>query len=113
MVRDLIINTAATESERLTMSGPVMNAITDLRAFLYENVYEAHRVHDDFIKGQKILKELYDYFQENDGHFDDSVEYSKDTSRERKVCDFIAGMTDQYALDLYTSIFLPQPWSVK
>jgi dGTPase len=113
MVRDLIINTAATESERLTMSVPVMKAITDLRAFLYENVYEAHRVHDEFIKGQKILKELYYYFQENDGHFDGSIEYSKDTSRDRKVCDFIAGMTDQYALDLYTSIFLPQPWSVK
>ena len=113
MVRDLIINTASTESEQLTMSEPVMTAITDLRAFLYENVYEAHRVHDDFIKGQKILKELYYHFQQNDSHFDDSVEYSNDTSRERKVCDFIAGMTDQYALDLYTSIFLPQPWSVK
>jgi len=113
MVRDLVVNTTATEGERLTMSAPVMKAITDLRAFLYENVYEAHRVHNDFIKGQKILEELYYYFQQNDDHFDDSVEYGNDTSRERKVCDFVAGMTDQYALDLYTSIFLPQPWSVK
>jgi dGTPase len=113
MVRDLILNTAATDGEKLAMSGPVMKAITDLRAFLYEHVYEAHRVHNDFIKGQRILKELYFYFQNNDDRFDDSVEYSSDTSRERKVCDFVAGMTDQYALDLYTSIFLPQPWSVK
>jgi dGTPase len=107
------LNTAAIGGEKLAMSGPVMKAITDLRAFLYEHVYEAHRVHNDFIKGQRILTELYYYFQNNDDRFDDSVEYSNETSRERKVCDFVAGMTDQYALDLYTSIFLPQPWSVK
>lgn len=113
MVRDLITNTAANDGERLTMSTPVMNAISDLRAFLYENVYEAHRVHNDFVKGQKVLWELYDHFQENDEYFDDSIIYSDDIGRERKVCDFIAGMTDQYALDTYTKIFLPQPWSVK
>lgn len=113
MVSDLIINTAANGGERLIMSNSVMTAITDLRAFLYENVYEAHRVHDDFIKGQKILRELYYYFLENDDYFDDSVSYGDETDRERKVCDFIAGMTDHYALDLYTNIFLPKPWSVK
>jgi dGTPase len=113
MVRDLISNTAPSGGERLVMSKPVMNAITDLRAFLYENVYEAHRVHNDFIKGQKILRELYDHFLKNDKYLDDSIQYGDDTTRERRVCDFIAGMTDQYALDIYTKIFLPQPWSVK
>lgn len=113
MVRDLITNTAPNGGERLIMSKKVMKAITDLRAFLYENVYEAHRVHNDFIKGQKILRELYDHFLENDTYLDDSIEYNDNTTRERKVCDFIAGMTDQYALDIYTNIFLPQPWSVK
>jgi dGTPase len=113
MVRDLITNTAPNGGERLIMSKPVMNAITDLRAFLYENVYEAHRVHNDFIKGQKILRELYAHFLENDKDLDDSIAYNDETTRERRVCDFIAGMTDQYALDIYTKIFLPQPWSVK
>lgn len=113
MVRDLINSTAPNGGERLTMSTPIMNAITDLRSFLYEKVYEAHRVHNDFVKGQKILRELYYYFQANDDYLDDSIKYSDNTTRERKVCDFIAGMTDQYALDTYTNIFLPQPWSVK
>jgi len=113
MVRDLIVNTTATDGKRLTMSKKVLTAITDLRAFLYEHVYDAHRVHDDFVKGQKILRELYYYFLDNDKYFDDSITYGDDTSREQKVCDFIAGMTDHYALDLYTNIFLPKPWSVK
>jgi len=113
MVRDLVTNTAPNGGERLTMSKPVMTAISDLRAFLYEHVYEAHRVHNDFIKGQKVLRELYYYFRENEEYLDDSIDYGRETSLDRKVCDFIAGMTDHYALDTYTNIFLPQPWSVK
>ncbi len=113
MVRDLIVHTRQDGGARLVMSPEVLTAITDLRAFLYERVYEANRVHNDFVKGQKILRELYYYYLEHDDYFDDSVQYTEDTSRARKVCDFIAGMTDLYALDLYTYIFLPKPWSVK
>lgn len=113
MVRDIITNTAPNGGERLTMSKKVLVAITDLRDFLYENVYEAHKVHNEFMKGQKILRELYAHFLVNDEYLDDSIKYNEDTSRERKVCDFIAGMTDQYALDTYSNIFLPQPWSIK
>ena len=38
--------------------------------------------------------------------------YDHEISKHRQVCDFIAGMTDRYALDLYAEIFLPKPWSV-
>lgn len=113
MVRDLIVNSLAEDGARLVLSQPILTAITNLREFLYENVYDAHRVHNDFIKGQKILRELYYYFLEHDEYLDDSIDYSQDTTRTRRVCDFIAGMTDHYALDLYTHIFLPKPWSVK
>ncbi|MBU0674790.1 MAG: deoxyguanosinetriphosphate triphosphohydrolase [Proteobacteria bacterium] len=113
MVRDLIINTAKTNGERLAMSRPVLTAITDLRAFLYEKVYEANRVHNDFIKAQKILRELYYHFLEHDDFFNPGDDPDNDTPRHRRVCDFVAGMTDHYALDLYTNIFLPKPWSVK
>jgi dGTPase len=113
MVRDLIVNSMAEDGARLVLSRPVLTAITDLREFLYENVYDAHRVHNDFIKGEKILRELYDYFLKHDDYLDDSIDYSPETTRERRVCDFVAGMTDHYALDLYSHIFLPKPWSVK
>ncbi len=112
MVKDLIISTTANGGGRLAMSGRVLTAIGDLRAFLYENVYEVHRVHDDFIKSMKILRELYEYFLDHDDHWEELIAYDADTARDRKVCDFIAGMTDRYALDLYTEIFFPKPWSV-
>lgn len=112
MVKDLIINTTDNGGGRLAMSPQVLRAIGDLRTFLYQNVYEVNRVHDDFIKSMKILRELYQYFLDHDDHWEELISYDADTSRHRKVCDFIAGMTDRYALDLYTEIFFPKPWSV-
>jgi dGTPase len=39
--------------------------------------------------------------------------WASDKIAHRRVCDFIAGMTDRYALSLYEHIFLPQPWNVR
>ncbi len=117
MVKDLITETLAGDDGKLTISTEVLEAITDLRAFLYANVYEANKVHNDFIKAIKVIRELYDYFLEHPIPWDipqnalDS-ELSPEMLKHRQVCDFIAGMTDRYALDLYVNIFIPKPWSV-
>jgi len=112
MVRDLVESTLAGGGERLTMRRETMQAIHDLRAFLYENVYEADAVHQDFVKAMKILRELYDYFLHHDQGWERLIDYPAETPRHRMVCDFIAGMTDRFAMDLYWNIFLPKPWSV-
>ncbi len=112
MVNDLIIRTLETGGTRLTMSPDIMRAIQDLRAFLYDHVYEVSKVHNDFIKSAKILRELYYYFLEHETVWENSIIYDDSTPAHRKVCDFIAGMTDRYALDLYADIFFPKPWSV-
>ena len=118
MVRDLIINTRDNDGKRLAMSKNVLGGINELRTFLFENVYETNQVHNDFIKAMKIVKELYGYFMENphelpsDGDSGLETLYREDKDNHRRVCDFIAGMTDRYALDIYTNIFFPKPWSV-
>lgn len=113
MVRDLVIETLRNGGEKLTMSPEVLGGITELRTFLYEHVYENYQVHGDFIKAKKVMRELYDYFMANDDHWEGVIDYDAGTPREQMVCDFIAGMTDRYALELYEQIFLPKPWSVK
>jgi len=112
MVKDLITHTLEVGGNRLVMSEEVMESITALRSFLYDNVYDVSKVHNDFIKSMKILRELYSYFLEKDDHWEELIPYEEGTSRHRKVCDFVAGMTDRYALALYTNIFFPKPWSV-
>ncbi|HSR36896.1 MAG TPA: deoxyguanosinetriphosphate triphosphohydrolase, partial [Desulfurivibrionaceae bacterium] len=113
MVRDLVTETLQNGGERLTMSPDVLSGITELRAFLYDHVYENYQVHGDFIKAKKVMRELYDYFMAHDDHWEGVIDYDAGTPRELMVCDFIAGMTDRYALELYEQIFLPKPWSVK
>ncbi len=118
MVNDLVTHTNNREDQALTMTPEMLEAISALRLFLYKNVYRTSRVHDDFKKAMKILRELYEYFMTEDIKLPSGevwgaeINYPQDTPRHRRVCDFIAGMTDRYALDLYTQIFFPKPWSV-
>jgi len=113
MIMDLITQTAEQGSSRLVMSQKILSAIDELRNFLYKNVYDLELVHGDFIKAMKILRELYHYYLEQDHVWEkEDIIYDRDTPKHRKVCDFIAGMTDRYALDQYTEIFFPKSWSV-
>jgi dGTPase len=121
MVLDLISSTKKLGGSRLTMSDGMLEHITNLRTFLFDNVYEISEVHTDFEKAKKILQELYHYFLDNDvllgapsknKDWSQEVQYSADTTKERKVCDFVAGMTDRFALELYSTIFFPKPWGV-
>jgi dGTPase len=69
-------------------------------------------VHDDFIKAMRVVRELYQHFLEKGVPRDQSGPDLQTRGNHRAVCDFVAGMTDRYALDLYQDIFLPKPWSV-
>ena len=112
MVKDIIYSTLDNGAGKLTMSRDIMSAISDLRSFLYENVYETNKVHKDFLKAMRVVRELYGYFLENGLPKDQEAEEYKGSSDHRAVCDFVAGMTDRYALNLYKKIFLPERWAV-
>lgn len=122
MVRDLIVETLTAGDGRLHFSARMLKAITDLRSFLYENVYRFYKVHNEFEKAQRVIRDLYQYFLENGltahegaswGPGKKPHQWPSDRVAHRRVCDFIAGMTDRYALSLYEHIFLPKPWNVR
>jgi dGTPase len=121
MVRDLIMETLRKDDGRLHLSTMMQQTISDMRTFLYENVYRNSLVHNEFEKAQKIIRDLYMFFLEHELPNGAKEAFAKRTpvvnAREEKqlhrhVCDFIAGMTDRYALGLYNQVFLPKPWSV-
>lgn len=120
MVRDLVNETLRHDDGHLHLSALMAETIRGLRMFLYDNVYRNQRVHGEFIKAQKIIRELYTFFLAHEfpgssPSYCETGEFAKRAGGEkphRQVCDFIAGMTDRYALDLYTHIFMPKPWSV-
>jgi dGTPase len=113
MVNDIIQETLRTGEGRLTISKGVLSAIWDLREFLWEHVYESEVVHIDFHKATKILRELYQYLVEHPDYFLTLMKMeSLYDSLERCICDFLAGMTDRYAFNLYEKLFLPLPWVI-
>ncbi len=113
MVKDLIFASFEHPGTELRMQDSVYHALVTMRDFLYERVYEVHAVHADFVRAKKIVRELYSRFMEDQRAFREEIgEVSRGGSREQTVCDFIAGMTDRYALYLYEKLFLPRPWMV-
>jgi dGTPase len=115
MIKDVIETSAIVNGElRLDMSHRIYSAMTTLRQFLYDNVYRSDKIHREFIKAKKILTELFACFMKDDEIFQrelirmEMTEFNHHSqSRERIVCDFIASMTDRYALHLYKKIFFP------
>lgn len=118
MVTDLIYSSKPEDGElHLRVSHDVREAMSELRMFLYENVYRSPQVHGEFEKSMKILKDLYNYFMDarNAGSFEEElagIEMERcavDDPLNRRVTDFIASMTDRHALDLYSKLFFPLP----
>jgi dGTPase len=117
MIRDLIFTSDLTRGARgLYMSDRVYSAMKVLREFLFENVYRSPRIHNEFVKAKKILSELYGFFLENEGmllqelaKMEMTPYHLESQPTERIVCDFIASLTDRYALQLYEKIFFPSP----
>lgn len=113
MVKDVVRMGLAHDGRRVALSEPVMEATMKLRAFLYSKVYFAAAVYANFIRASKILKELYNYFLENEEQFiRESGMSNGQEPLERRACDFVAGMTDRYAFSFYEKLFLPQPWLI-
>jgi dGTPase len=117
MIQDLIFSTQAIDGQlRMNMSREVDHAMATLRKFLFDNVYRSWRVHKEFIKAKKILKELYTYFLEDEAMLLKTLEemempdlHTNGDATHRTVCDLIASLTDTEALDLYSKIFFPSP----
>lgn len=111
MITDLIETTQAENYAVVELSEEVAAMVSELRDWLHVNVYCADAVEDEFRKASRVLRELYTYFLDRP---DDIVVFGgrrdKEDATEVQIADFLAGMTDRYAMNLYEKLFFPQPW---
>ncbi|TAL25989.1 MAG: HD domain-containing protein, partial [Nitrospirae bacterium] len=119
MVKDFIYESLKTSLDELGMTDNVSRAVYKLRDFLYERVYESDTIKAEFRKAKKILSDLYEYYLEHIEELFKAIPSEKKLNlaasrndRHRMVCDFIAGMTDVFAMMTYEKLFLPQQWTV-
>jgi len=111
MVRAVLGETLKTGG--LSIEEEIEACMIELRDFLYERVYENNTVHEDFEKCSKIIEDIYHCFVERPDVFLEEAGYASFYAPPSTcVCDYIAGMTDRYAFNLFEKIFLPMPWKM-
>ena len=104
----------STEAGTVLLSSKVEEALRDLRSFMFERVYRNPVAKGEESKAKVMLKRLYEYYVNHPEALpeDFQPQLSFD-GMERTVCDYIAGMTDNYAVDKYTQLFIPMGWNVR
>ena len=102
------------EAGSFALSSGVETALTDLRSFMFERVYRNPIAKGEESKAREMLKRLYEYyFNHPDAIPEDFQPQMSFEGLERTVCDYIAGMTDNYAVDKYTELFIPKGWNIR
>ena len=113
LVHDIVRNSAGKNS--ICMSEEVKESMSGLRNYLFKNVYKNPRAKTEEQKVNHLIKQLYGYYIKNIEKLPDEfiTMIEKGETKQRAVCDFIAGMSDRYAINIYKEIMIPKSWSVK
>jgi len=111
-VRDIVAESA--DRPHLGMSGPVLTALNLLKDFLFETVYEGSAAKAELRKAQHLIDELFQYFVEHPEEISDEFRREAEQGEmdvHRSVCDFLAGMTDRFAIRTLERLFVPRAWA--
>jgi len=102
------------EAGAIQLSPKVDQALKELRSFMFERVYRNPVAKGQESKAKEMLSRMFEYYVNHPEALpaDFQPQLSFD-GMERTVCDYIAGMTDNYAVDKYTEIFIPSGWQVR
>ena len=112
LVCDCIQNSR--EAGAIVLSPAVEQALRDLRSFMFERVYRNPVAKGQETKAKDMLRRMYEYYYKNPHALPEDFQPQMSfDGLERTVCDYIAGMTDKYAVDKFTEIFIPSGWHVR
>jgi dGTPase len=111
LVRDVVTESLAGGLAENRMSEAILQAVLGLRSFLFDAVYENAIATAEFQKAAGILSGLWDKVRERPGEFLDKRTIETE-GLDAATCDFVAGMTDRYAIRLFEQLYIPKPWAV-
>lgn len=112
MVRSAI--RAGETSDEMWLEPDIAEATEELHAFLFERVYRNPIAKGQEGKAEELLAQLYRHFVTHPQELPEEYEAIADAeSVGRAVCDYISGMTDRYAINMYKRIFIPDLWQSK
>ncbi len=109
MVKDVVIETQGGGLDEIRMSDEVLHATLAMRSFLFDAVYENETATTEFSKASGILGGLWEKVRGRPQEFLDARIMETD-GLDVAARDFLAGMTDRFAVSLYERLFIPKPW---
>jgi dGTPase len=109
MVKDVVTESSRDGLSEIRMSDEVLEATLAMRSFLFKAVYENETVTAEFKKAAGILGGLWEKVRERPQEFLDAGILERE-GLDTAAKDFVAGMTDRFAVDLYERLFIPRPW---
>lgn len=112
-INNLVLDTVSNSLHKneIVMSGNTRQSFDLLHKFMFENVYISPVAKSEEFKVKYIIRHLYEYFMSNIQKLDDDyVSIIKIDGAETAVIDYIAGMTDRFAIQIYNEIFIPEFW---
>lgn len=111
LIHDVITNSMG--KPEIKMSAEVGEAMTELRKYMFENVYTNPQAKGEEMKAIQMIEKLYFYYEDRiellPGQYRERL--NEGDTEEQIVCDYIAGMTDTYAVKKFEDIFVPKSWN--
>lgn len=113
MIHDIILNSL--DKPAIIMSPDVEGTMRELRQWMFDNVYKNPAAKAEEGKAQQLIVQLYEYYMDHADRLPEEYFVMIEEKHEKKgrvVCDYIAGMSDSYAIDQFEELFVPKAWKV-
>ncbi len=110
MIHDIIIHSE--DKDTICMSAPIATAMQDLRSYMFRHVYFNPKAKGEEVRAEAMIHQLFTYYYENHGELPEEYRRMVEEGEriEVVVCDYIAGMTDTYAIHTFEALFVPKAW---
>lgn len=111
LIHDIIRNSYG--KQEIIMSPHMEEAMQGLRTWMFNNVYKNEIPKAEEGKAQQLIEMLFQYYMDNPDKLPEEYRHFMErqgVSKERAVCDYIAGMSDSYAIVKFEELFVPKAW---
>ncbi len=111
-IHDIV--TASMGKNDVLMSEPVDLAMKRMRKFMSDNVYHNPKAKSEEGKAERLMETLYQHFMKHTDNLPEEflLLLSEGDAKEQVVCDYVASMTDRYAIGMYERIYIPKSWPI-
>jgi dGTPase len=112
LVHDVVIHSA--DRDEIVMSEEISTAFRKLREYMFANVYTNPVAKGQEYKAERLVEQLYAYYAEDEERLPEEYRLliANGERRERVVADYVAGMTDKFAVMTFEELMIPKAWGV-